>query len=119
MKKIIVQLTLATSVVLISGCSMNNPFGIGYDKSVCNDSKTFGACGSPVNIYKYKDKITEVQNKYLEARLDTVLYFAVNDDGIVQVKADRDGPWERYDTSKWSKLIDQHIKKENERVLKE
>ena len=32
---------------MFSGCSAANPFGIGYDTSVCEDSKDFGVCGSP------------------------------------------------------------------------
>jgi len=102
--------TMSVLALLMTGCSTSNPFGIGYDSSVCTDSKSFGACGSPSNIYKYRDKLKDVQNDYLAARLDTTLYFGVNDEGVVQVKADRDASWDRYDTSEWYDLIQERKK---------
>jgi len=102
--------------LLFSGCSMKDPFGIGYDSSVCNNAKSFGVCGAPKDVYKYRDKIRKVQWTYLKARLDTTLYFAVAPNGVIQVKADRDAPWERYDISEWKELIDHRVANENKRV---
>jgi len=118
MKKLTIT-AIGLTALLFSGCSLKNPFGIGYDTSVCNDSKTFGVCGSPKDIYKYKDKVKQVQEEYLNARLDTTLYFAVSPEGVVQVKADRDGKWERYDISEWKKIIDEKNKELKEKVSKE
>ena len=115
-KKIMTNLAIVSSIAFFTtGCSLSNPFGIGYDSSVCNDSKTFGVCGSPKDIYKYKDKIKAVQNNYLKARLDTTLYFGVSPEGIIQVKSERDANWERYSTSEWKKIIDEkeHLNKSN------
>ena len=109
--KILVLSALAAITILSTGCSMHNPFGIGYDESVCNDSKTFGVCGSPSDIYKYRDIIKSVQSDYLKARLDTVLYFAVSPEGDIQVKGDRDGQWEDYNSSDWKKIINSRILK--------
>jgi len=102
--------------LLFSGCSMHNMFGVGYDTSVCNDSKTFGVCGSPESIYKYKDKVKAVQSDYLKARLDTTLYFAVTPEGVIQVKAGREDEWERYDISEWRKIIESRIKEQNKLI---
>jgi len=106
----------AVGALFFTGCSMKDPFGVGYDSSVCNNSKSFGVCGAPKDVYKYRDKIREVQNKYLKARLDTTLYFAVNPQGVIQVKSDRDAPWERYDISDWYTLIEEKIKEEDMRI---
>jgi len=108
MKKVALLL-ITFLTILLSGCSMHNPFGVGYDSSVCSESKTFGVCGAPKDIYKYKKKIQKVQQRYLKAKLDTVLYFAVSQEGNIQVKADRDGNWEDYESSDWKKLIDKRI----------
>jgi hypothetical protein len=111
-------LILMTSSFIFSGCSLKNPFGIGYDTSVCEASKDFGVCGSPKDIYKYREKIRKVQNDYLKARLSTTLFFAVNKEGQIQVKEDRDAKWERYDLSEWKSIIEKKLEeikqKENE-----
>lgn len=107
--KIIATMSLIISTMFFSGCSLKNPFGIGYDTSVCESSKDFGVCGAPKDIYKYRDDIRKVQNNYLNARLDTVLFFGVDKEGNILVKDDRDGQWERYDISKWKKIIDEAL----------
>lgn len=94
---------------LLTGCSFKNPFGIGYDKSACDEAKEFGVCGSPRAIHKYRDKIRQVQSDYFNAALDQQLFFAVNDKGDILVKEDRDGQWERYNISPWKKLIDKRV----------
>ena len=111
----------AGAALLISGCSMSNPFGIGYDSSVCDNSKNFGVCGSPKAVYTYKDKIKKVQNDYLKAGLDTTLYFGVTDKGIIMVKSDREAPWEPYSMSKWRRIIDESLKKKaaEEKLIEE
>jgi len=95
--------------VMFTGCSLKNPFGIGYDRSACDDAKSFGVCGSPKNILKYKDIVRSVQKRYFYAALDQQLFFAVNEKGKMLVKEDRDGSWEPYDLSDWKKLIDKRI----------
>ena len=113
-----ILLLTMSSLVFLSGCSMKDPFGVGYDSSVCSKSKSFGVCGAPKDVYKYRDKIRSVQNKYLQSKLDTTLYFSITPNGIVQVKADRDGQWERYDISEWSRIIEKRLREENLRIRK-
>jgi len=105
-------------LVMFSGCSLKNPFGIGYESSVSEESKTFGITGSPKDIYKYRDKIRAVQNDYLSVDLDTELFFAVDKAGNILIKDDREGNWVRYDISEWKGIIDQAIK-EKEELIKE
>lgn len=114
-KKVLAMLTIA-SIMFFSGCSLKDPFGVGYDTSVCSTSKSFGVCGSPKDVYKYRERIRKVQNDYLKARLDTTLYFAISKTGVIQVKADREAQWERYDISEWRVLIDQRIKNEDSKI---
>jgi hypothetical protein len=117
--KLITTTLLASSMaIMFSGCSLKNPFGIGYDTSVCEASKDFGVCGAPKDIYKYRDDIRKVQADYLNAGLDTVLFFGISKEGYVMVKDDRDGQWERYDISGWKKIIDE-ANKEKQAVIDE
>ena len=104
--KILLHSAILSSIIMFSGCSAANPFGIGYDTSVCEDSKDFGVCGSPKEIYNNRDAIRKVQADYLRAELNTVLFFAINKNSEIVVKEDRDGKWEIYETSKWKVLID-------------
>lgn len=91
----------------LAGCSLKDPFGIGYDTSSCEDSKNFGACGSPKNIYKNREEIRSVQKDYIMSGIEDELFFAVNGDGKMLVKADRDDKWMPYDTSPFKKNIDE------------
>jgi len=100
---------MALTAGTFSGCSLKNPFGIGYDRSACDDAKQFGVCGSPKNIHKYRDRIRQTQKDYFYAALDQQLFFAVNDKGEMLVKEDRDGSWEKYDISIWKKIIEKRI----------
>lgn len=111
------SITAIATTLLFSGCSLNNPFGIGYDTSVCENSKNFGVCGAPKDIYKYRDDIRKVQNDYLNSRIETVLFFGVDKEGHVLVKNEREGQWTRYDISEWKKIIDESNKK-NEELIK-
>lgn len=106
------------AALLITGCSTKNPFGIGYDKSVCTESSSFGVCGAPADIYKYREKIKSTQAEYMKAGLDTRLYFAISPEGKVLVKADRDGQFAPYDTSEWKKIIKERIHEEELKVVK-
>jgi len=117
-KGIKVSLFLGMGAILFTGCSFKNPFGIGYDSSVCeNQVKEFGVCGSPKSIYKYKDEIKAIQKMYFESGIKQKLYFAVDRDGNILVKDKRDGKWELYALSKWKKIIEEAIKKK--KMLKE
>ena len=108
-------LSLTAAIMLTTtGCSLKNPFGVGYDSSVCEASKDFGVCGAPKDIYKYRGKIKKVQYDYLHAQLDTVLFFGISKDGEIVVKEDRDGPWERYDLSEWKNIIEEEIARQQE-----
>jgi hypothetical protein len=106
----------AAAMLLISGCSWSNPFGIGYEHSVCESSKEFGVCGDPKSILRYKEKIKEVQRKYLVAGLKQRLYFGVDDRGNILVKRKRKGKWSFYETSKWKKLIESKYKKKMDKL---
>jgi len=105
-------------ILLMTGCSPKNPFGIGYDESVCeNQVKEFGVCGSPKAIYQYKAQVKNIQQMYFESGISQRLYFAVDRKGNILVKDTRDGKWEPYETSKWKKIIEERVKEK--RLLKE
>ena len=108
-KNIVVTAILAS--IFLSGCSLKNPFGIGYEKSVSEDSKTFGVSSSPKVIHKYRDKIRKTQDDYLNSRIKDVLYFGIDKKGNMLVKKDRDADWEKYEISKWKRIIDEANKK--------
>lgn len=119
-KKIINGSLLFIGTALVfSGCSLKNPFGIGYDSSVCESSKDFGVCGSPKDIYKHRDKIRKVQQDYLRATLDTVLFFGINKRGEVVVKEDRDGKWELYELSEWREIIEKRNEELKDKINKD
>jgi hypothetical protein len=108
---------LGASIFLLTGCSSKNPFGIGYEHSVCEgQTKEFGMCGSPKSIFKYESKIKEVQKEYFESGLKKKLYFAVDRDGNILVKDTRDGKWQFYETSKWKKIIENLVHKKKEKM---
>ncbi|MFL1706549.1 TraV family lipoprotein [Campylobacter sp. MOP7] len=101
------------SALLLTGCSLSNPFGIGHDKSVSETAKTktFGVSGSPRNIHKYRDSLRKVQDDYMRSDIDYELYFAINDDGEILVKHDREDEFENYELSEWKDRIDKALKK--------
>jgi len=106
MKNISTALT-ALLLFSLSGCvSTQNPFGVGYEHSTCEVSAGFGVCGSPMNIYRYKDKIKEIQTQYLKSGIDQDLFFSINDEGRVLVKSERGGRWKDYESSKWKEIIE-------------
>lgn len=113
---ILIQSTLLASALSFSGCSLKNPFGIGYDTSVCDDSKDFGVCGSPKEIYNNREAIRAVQSDYLRSELDTTLFFAINKQSQIVVKEDRDGKWELYEVSEWKKKIDKRNEALSEKI---
>lgn len=112
MKKniLLVSSTLVASI-LLSGCSLSNPFGIGYEKSACEMSSGFGVCGEPKKIYANRDKIKKLQNDYMNSGYKEELFFGINDTGDMLVKESREGDWQRYDTSS--------IKTDIEKLLKD
>lgn len=99
MKKKIITTTLLSSI-LFSGCSFSNPFGIGEEKSACEVSSGFGVCGSPKKIYSHRDKIKKMQQDYMQSGYEDELFFGINDNGDILVKADRDEHWQTYKGSK-------------------
>ena len=110
-------LSLAISATLFTGCSLKNPFGIGYDKSVSetSKSKTFGVSGSPKDIYKHRDIIRKTQDEYLSSGIKDVLYFGIDKKGNMLVKKDRDEEWQKYETSPWKDKIDEANKRNKEK----
>ena len=108
---------LAISATLFTGCSLKNPFGIGYDTSVSetSKSKTFGVSGSPKDIYKHRDIIRKTQDEYLSSGIKDVLYFGIDKKGNMLVKKDRDEEWQKYETSPWKDKIDEANKKNKEK----
>ena len=58
-QKRIMTLIGVSSMLLFSGCSTDNLFGVGKEKSACESSKGNGFCGAPSSIYKYKEKMLE------------------------------------------------------------
>lgn len=98
-------ISVATMALLFSGCSTDNPFGVGYETSACEDSKSGGMCGSPSSILKYKGKVTEVQKEYKLSGYPDELFFAVSRDGDIMVKEERDGKWQKYSGSEYESKI--------------
>lgn len=115
MKKIkLLHLSLLASLAILStGCSLENPFGVGYEHSACESSSNFGVCGSPEDVYKYRDKIRETQNEYLKSGYEDELFFGITNDGSILVKEGRTDKWEQYSNSKIEKEI-KTLLKENE-----
>jgi len=107
-----------TAILLFTGCAASNPFGIGYDKSVCENASDLGFCGRPADIYKYKDLIKKVQKEYIESGIGQQLFFAITDDGTVLVKDRRNGKWVPYFISKWYRIIQARLKKQKELLNK-
>ena len=114
-------IALTITATFFSGCSLKNPFGIGYDTSVSETSKgkTFGVSGSPKDIYKHRDIIRKTQDEYLSSGIKDVLYFGIDKKGNMLVKKDRDEEWSKYETSYWKEKIDKanEKNKKNEEAL--
>jgi hypothetical protein len=118
MRKIVLGSVASLYIFMMAGCSLSNPFGVGYDTSVCESSKDFGVCGSPKQIYENREILRKVQYDYLHANLDTELFFAIDKSNQIVVKEDRDGKWELYEISKWKIMIDKNLVNLNEKVSK-
>lgn len=117
-KQIIGNIILATAIAFLStGCSLKDPFGIGYNESVSEGSKDFGVSGSPKDIYNDRDKIRKVQTDYLESNISSELFFAIDKKSNILVKEDRDGDWERYDLSGWRTIIEDSLLEKKEKEL--
>ncbi len=98
------------SFIFITGCtSIQNPLGVGYEHSSCESSKNGGVCGSPMDIYKYRDKIRKVKRDYLASGLDKTLFFSITPNGDILVKDKRNGNWMNYDRSPYKKIIDARV----------
>jgi len=104
-KKIKYILSTVSVALLMSGCSTDNPFGVGYETSTCEASKSGGLCGSPSSIYQYKGKVKEIQKDYLASGYPEELFFAISREGNVMVKDERDGKWQKYEGSSYEKKI--------------
>lgn len=100
----------ATMALLFGGCSSSNPFGVGYENSTCESSKSGGLCGSPSSIYKYKNKVKQIQKDYQMSGYPGELYFAISRDGKVMVKEERDAKWQPYEGSKYEAQISSDLK---------
>lgn len=105
-------ITLA-SLILFTGCSMSNPFGVGHERSSCEVSSGFGVCGEPKQIYIHKDKIKAVQSDYMKSGYEEELYFGINDNGDILVKEERDDRWRLYEGSSVKEKIDALIEKKH------
>jgi len=109
-------INLAKSLVLIAGisilttgCSTENPFGVGYEHSACESSSKFGVCGSPEDVYTYRDKIRKIQNDYLKSGLDQELFFGITHNGRIMVKEGRTDKWQDYELSPWKNKIEERV----------
>lgn len=112
--KIIYLSVLGIGTLLMTGCSTENPFGVGYEHSACESSSNFGVCGAPDDVYTYKDKILRVQRNYLKSGLNTELFFGITHDGTILVKDHRTDKWQEYNSSKWKKIIEKRVYRNNE-----
>ena len=109
-KKIKTMVSIGGLALLFSGCSTDNPFGVGYEASACEQSKDGGLCGSPTSIYKYKNKVKEVQKNYLASGYPDKLFFAISRDGRIMVKEERDAKWRPYVGSPYESAINKGLK---------
>jgi len=117
--KIKIALASSLAVFIFSGCSMSNPLGVGYEKSSCEISGGFGVCGSPKDIYIYKDVIKGVQADYMKSGYEGELFFAVSPKGEILVKEEReDAAWENYKTSAIKADIDSRLAAKDGNVKK-
>ena len=96
----------------LTGCAVDNPFGIGHNKSACESGSDLGFCGRPEDIYKYKRRVKQVQQDYIKSGISQKLFFAITKDGTILVKDDRGGPWVIYNISKWKRVIDARLRRE-------
>jgi len=94
-----------SSMLLFTGCSTSNLFGVGYESSACETSKSNGFCGAPSSIYKYKSKIKQMQRDYLYSGYPDKLFFAISREGVIGVKRERDDKWQPYEGSQYQKEI--------------
>ena len=110
--KILLPISILAAT-LFTGCATDNPFGVGYEHSACESSSKFGVCGAPEDVYTYRDKIRKVQQDYLKAGLDEELFFGITHEGDIMVKEGRTEKWQQYDSSKWKKIIEERVYKNN------
>jgi len=109
LKNIMITGLSAIAILSLSGCSTENPFGVGYEHSACEASSSFGVCGSPEDIYNNRDVIRKTQNDYLKSGLDTELFFGIGHNGKMIVKDGRTEKWQEYDKSEWAKEINARV----------
>jgi hypothetical protein len=110
----ILGVSLVVSSILFTGC-FDNPLGVGYEHSTCEASSAFGVCGNPKDIYQNRDKIRQIQQDYLKSGIDQNLYFAIDNQGSILIKDERDGKWEPYNDSKYKTQIDTILKEHDEK----
>jgi len=111
LKKIILITSFSSSMLLFTGCSFSNPFGIGFEHSACEDSKGLGVCGSPLSIYKNQSTIEQIQSDYLKSGIEQELFFGISKEGYILVKEERTDKWSAYSGSKWEKKIKEELEK--------
>ena len=117
--KIISLSVLGVGTLLMTGCSTENPFGVGYEHSACESSSNFGVCGAPEDVYTYRDEIRKAQQDYLKSGLDQELFFGITHDGRIMVKEGRTEKWQEYNKSKWKKIIDERVYGEKKEINRE
>jgi hypothetical protein len=106
MKKNIKYIVSVSSMALLfGGCSSSNPFGVGYENSTCESSKSGGLCGAPSSIYKYKAQVKQIQKDYLMSGYKGELFFAISREGKIMVKESRDAKWQPYQGSEYESKI--------------
>jgi len=103
-KKILTLLSVS-GILMFSGCSTDNMFGVGEEKSACEEAKGNGFCGAPSSIYKYRDKIKQMQRDYKYSGYPDKLFFSISREGVIGVKEDKDDKWQPYIGSKYEEEI--------------
>lgn len=107
------NLIMMSFVLLLSGCSWSNPFGIGHEKSACDMSSGFGVCGDPKVIYQHRDIIKNTQDEYMKSGYEEDVFFSINSSGEMLAKSGRDDSWSLYKGSKIEKEIKKRLDKKN------
>lgn len=113
----ILALMGVTGMLLLSGCSTDNLFGVGEEHSACESAKGNGFCGAPSSIYKYKDKIKQIQRNYQYSGYPDKLFFSISREGVVGVKEDKDDNWQPYIGSKYEEEINKLLNLKTDTTL--
>lgn len=109
-KNTLIGLIGISAMLSFSGCGTSNMFGVGHENSACDSAKDGGFCGAPSSIYKYKEKIKQMESDYQQSGYPEKLFFSVTRNGDILVKQDREDKWQPYENSRYKEEINNLLK---------